>query len=233
MLSTCLIEDLCDLYSNAEVPHIAYFNNNHARSQRCTEEISKHLTATYSLPETWHELVSAIELGGRIIAFHVKMLALINISATEFIDAILTISRFMPQPCHLKIGVVISADTPLSIVKELKKTGVHGVLLDLNDYHILEAAKAIKSLVTGDKYWPKEILNKLPGSPKKNAASKVVLTPRQLQILNLIKDRGLSNRSIAKTLGISESTVKVHITEIFKRYGVRTRTQLAVFSLPK
>ena len=63
------------------------------------------------------------------------------------------------------------------------------------------------------------------------SVTKIMLTPRQEQILQLIRSRGASNKIIAKTLGISESTVKLHIAGIFKKYGVRNRTQLAVFAL--
>lgn len=58
----------------------------------------------------------------------------------------------------------------------------------------------------------------------------ILLTPRQSQILRLIKERGASNKMIARTLNISESTVKLHMSAILKKYGVRNRTQLALFS---
>lgn len=56
-----------------------------------------------------------------------------------------------------------------------------------------------------------------------------MLTPRQYQILNLIISRGASNKTISKILNIAESTVKLHISAILKKYGVQSRTQLAVF----
>jgi DNA-binding NarL/FixJ family response regulator len=46
----------------------------------------------------------------------------------------------------------------------------------------------------------------------------------------MVVDRGLSNKNIARTLTISESTVKLHMGHIFKKYGVKSRTQLAVFA---
>lgn len=56
------------------------------------------------------------------------------------------------------------------------------------------------------------------------------LTPRQLQILTIVVSRGASNKVIAKMLNLSESTIKLHMSAIFKKYGVRNRTQLAVFA---
>jgi DNA-binding NarL/FixJ family response regulator len=46
-------------------------------------------------------------------------------------------------------------------------------------------------------------------------------------VLNLIAE-GLTNRAIAQTLFISESTVKVHVLHIFDKLGVRSRTEAAL-----
>ncbi|MBS0300601.1 MAG: response regulator transcription factor [Proteobacteria bacterium] len=50
------------------------------------------------------------------------------------------------------------------------------------------------------------------------------LSKRQKQLL-LMLDEGLSNREIAERLGISEHTVKVHLWRLFRRLGVKSRTQ--------
>lgn len=79
---------------------------------------------------------------------------------------------------------------------------------------------------------PKKIRDLLkPKKKKQKSVTEIItLTPRQSQIYRLISTRGASNKTIAKTLNISESTVKLHISAILKKYGVRNRTQLAVFS---
>ncbi len=56
------------------------------------------------------------------------------------------------------------------------------------------------------------------------------LTPRQREVLVLVCNRGLSNKAIAKTLNISESTVKIHMSSILKIYCVQNRTQLVIAS---
>jgi DNA-binding NarL/FixJ family response regulator len=56
-------------------------------------------------------------------------------------------------------------------------------------------------------------------SPTDNKLSK-----RQKQLIVML-DRGLSNREIADELGISEHTVKVHLWRLFRRLGVKSRTQ--------
>ena len=52
------------------------------------------------------------------------------------------------------------------------------------------------------------------------------LTRRQEEILQLVR-QGASNRLIAETLGISEGTVKLHVSSILKRLNVRNRTEAA------
>ncbi|MBX9613474.1 MAG: response regulator transcription factor [Burkholderiales bacterium] len=50
------------------------------------------------------------------------------------------------------------------------------------------------------------------------------LSKRQKQLIVML-DQGLSNRDIAESLGISEHTVKVHLWRLFRRLGVKSRTQ--------
>ena len=53
------------------------------------------------------------------------------------------------------------------------------------------------------------------------------LTPQQFRVLMMIAD-GLLNKQIAGELDVSEATVKAHVTAIFRKMHVRSRTQAAV-----
>ncbi len=55
------------------------------------------------------------------------------------------------------------------------------------------------------------------------------LSKRQKQLIVML-DEGLSNRDIAERLGISEHTVKVHLWRLFRRLGVKSRTQTLHFA---
>ncbi|MBK6748345.1 response regulator transcription factor [Ottowia sp.] len=55
------------------------------------------------------------------------------------------------------------------------------------------------------------------------------LSKRQKQLVVML-DEGLSNRDIAERLGISEHTVKVHLWRLFRRLGVKSRTQALHFA---
>ncbi|MBU3710517.1 MAG: response regulator transcription factor [Limnohabitans sp.] len=80
-----------------------------------------------------------------------------------------------------------------------------------------EISAAIQGLFVADAATDEEA----PGDTK--------LSKRQKQLI-LMLDRGLSNRDIATELNISEHTVKVHLWRLFRRLGVKSRTQTLHFA---
>jgi len=67
------------------------------------------------------------------------------------------------------------------------------------------------------------------GLPVEPAAALERLTPRERKVLQLI-GAGLPNRAIATELGVSEKTVKNHVTHLLSKLGVQRRTQAAVLA---
>jgi DNA-binding NarL/FixJ family response regulator len=53
------------------------------------------------------------------------------------------------------------------------------------------------------------------------------LTPQQFRVLMMLAE-GLLNKQIAAELGVSEATIKAHVTAILRKMGLRSRTQAAV-----
>jgi len=51
------------------------------------------------------------------------------------------------------------------------------------------------------------------------------LTPREAEVARLAAD-GLSNKAIARSLGVTEGTIKVHLNAIFRKLGVGNRSDL-------
>ncbi|MGE0027128.1 MAG: response regulator [Thermoleophilia bacterium] len=56
------------------------------------------------------------------------------------------------------------------------------------------------------------------------------LSPREREVLALVA-QGMPNKLIARRLGISEKTVKAHLTSVFRTIGVDDRTQAAVWAM--
>ena len=69
----------------------------------------------------------------------------------------------------------------------------------------------------------------LPGNRPSSSATLTSLTPRERDVLALVAT-GLPNKSIARRLGISEKTVKAHLTRVFSVVGVSDRTSAALWA---
>jgi DNA-binding NarL/FixJ family response regulator len=65
--------------------------------------------------------------------------------------------------------------------------------------------------------------------PARTASPTDGLSSRELEVLRLAA-QGLANKQIARKLGISESTVKVHLGKVFRRIGVTDRTSAALWA---
>jgi DNA-binding NarL/FixJ family response regulator len=70
-------------------------------------------------------------------------------------------------------------------------------------------------------------MNAQPDSLLESAQRLAVLTDRQQQIATLVCD-GFSNKIIARKLGVTEGTVKIHLHMIYKKLGVPSRTHLII-----
>ena len=68
----------------------------------------------------------------------------------------------------------------------------------------------------------------LPGR-RTESADVSALSGREVEVLRLAA-KGLANKQIARTLGISEHTVKVHLGNVFRRIGVSDRTSAAMWA---
>jgi DNA-binding NarL/FixJ family response regulator len=64
---------------------------------------------------------------------------------------------------------------------------------------------------------------------RRDRPTEIELTPREREVLGLVVD-GLANKQIARRMGISEKTVKGHLTNLFQRIGVADRTQAALWA---
>jgi len=87
-----------------------------------------------------------------------------------------------------------------------------------------ELATAIRKVHAGESYVSPALSTKLVEQLQPRGRGSRTLTPRELMVLRLMAS-GLSNRDIASALGITERTVKFHVTAILNRLGADNRTQ--------
>ena len=81
---------------------------------------------------------------------------------------------------------------------------------------------ALEALRRGEIWASRELLTRTLGT-----LAAPQLTERERGVLDLLSE-GLSNRAIAERLGISERTVKAHVSNLFDKHGVMNRTELVM-----
>jgi DNA-binding NarL/FixJ family response regulator len=124
--------------------------------------------------------------------------------------------------------IVISASEDARDVKEALARGALGYVPKSASQNTL--LSAIRLVLDGEVYVPPLMLGALDavGASERRAASagRQALTERQIDVLRRLCD-GQSNKAIALELGLSEKTVKAHVTGIFRALNVVNRTQAA------
>ncbi|MBL7198948.1 MAG: response regulator transcription factor [Anaerolineae bacterium] len=116
------------------------------------------------------------------------------------------------------------------------EAGAAGYLL--KDVHVDELIKAIRAVHAGESILHPAIARKLinrfvlPTEQRETQDALDQLTERELEVLRLAA-RGMSNREIASELTISVRTVQTHLTHIFGKMGVGSRTEAVIHGLRK
>jgi DNA-binding NarL/FixJ family response regulator len=126
--------------------------------------------------------------------------------------------------------VIVSAYDSARIVRCAMSLGVSGYIPKSTPK--AELVQSIRSILEGEVCVPKRFHG---GGTTRHAGAEIQhllrqlshLTSQQLRVLDMIC-RGLQNKQIAYELHITVTTVKVHITEILRKLGVRSRTNAII-----
>ncbi|TFF27752.1 response regulator transcription factor [Jiella endophytica] len=126
---------------------------------------------------------------------------------------------------------IVSASEDSQIVARALELGASGFIPKSAGFDEIRAA--IATLLQGDVWLPKDMSLDAPGDPDvADLITRVkTLTPQQTRVLSML-GRGLLNKQIAYELGVSEPTIKAHVSAILLKLGVDSRTQ-AVIQLGK
>jgi DNA-binding NarL/FixJ family response regulator len=123
--------------------------------------------------------------------------------------------------------VIVSALDDSRIVHEAVSLGAAGFIP--KSARKPELAEAIENVMQGNLTLPKSYQ---PPPRDTSGASDIgsrlsSLTPQQLRVLNMLR-QGLLNKQIAHELGVGETTVKAHVSEILRKLDVASRTQAVI-----
>ena len=141
------------------------------------------------------------------------------------VDGMSVLPEFGRQRPDLPVIVLSSSEKPQDVRRALS-LGALGYVPKSAAPHTL--LSALQLVLSGNVYVPPLMLNAGNGAPgsRPAAGGPASLTARQLDVLRLLS-AGESNKGIARALGLSDKTVKAHVTAIFKALDVVNRTQAA------
>lgn len=123
--------------------------------------------------------------------------------------------------------VMVSAQEDAAVVQRSREFGASGFIPKSSELSVLQ--QAVRAVLDGDVWWPPQVdaVTEMSDDVRAASAGLASLTPQQFRVLTMVCE-GLLNKQIAFELSVSEATVKAHVTAIFRKLNVRTRTQAAL-----
>jgi DNA-binding NarL/FixJ family response regulator len=173
-----------------------------------------------------------VEPGARFVdvASHAALLALLRAPPTPDLllldlhmpdgDGIAGVRGVREQAPDVPVAV-ISADEDRNVVRALLALGVAGFIPKTDPPAVVKGA--VRLILAGGTYVPPRLIGGDGDAPATAPAAGTPLTERQMDVVRLLA-RGLSNKAIARELGVTEGTVKVHLLAVFRVLDVRNRT---------
>jgi DNA-binding NarL/FixJ family response regulator len=153
----------------------------------------------------------ARELDPDVVLMDIRMPKLDGVAATR---------RIVAGDPRVRVVILTSYEDD-GQVAEARRAGAVGYLLKHSDPP--DVVAAVRAAYEGDP------VPAVPLRARPAAAERGVLTPREREVLGLVGE-GLSNREIARRLGITERTVKHHLTNVFQTIGVTDRVHAALWA---
>ena len=146
----------------------------------------------------------------------------IEMQDMPWFDALQEIRRTLPDTAL----IVVSASEDSRTIRSVMSTGAKGYIPKRSDSKVFD--NAFKLVFDGGTYVPPILINNPPiNNLSTKSTGLKTLTNRQSQVLDLIA-QGKSNKQIAYDMGVSESTVKLHINALLRSLHVSNRTQAVI-----
>ena len=123
--------------------------------------------------------------------------------------------------------VIVSANDEPAVIRRCMDFGASGFIP--KTLGVDQMRKAIERVLDGSVWTPPDV--DLSARPDDDSAAMLArlasLTPQQVRVLMMLSE-GLLNKQIAYELGVSEATVKAHVSAILQKLGVESRTQAVI-----
>jgi DNA-binding NarL/FixJ family response regulator len=124
------------------------------------------------------------------------------------------------------VAVVSASDDP-GTIRQCLDCGASGFIPKSQPVDCIR--DAIRKILQGEVWLPADVdLATVPAGETAELVSRVsTLTPQQVRVLMMLGE-GLLNKQIAFKLGVSEATIKAHVSAILQKLGVDSRTQAVI-----
>lgn len=132
------------------------------------------------------------------------------------VDAIRTIRSRHPDARIILVSINESAED----IHRAIEAGACGYVSKSQNQDVI--VRAIRAVASGERFLEPELVRRLSARAATNA-----LSQRELEVLRLVAE-GRANKQIGADLGLSENTVKTHLTRIMGKLNVHDRTSLAM-----
>ncbi|HTV34869.1 MAG TPA: response regulator transcription factor [Xanthobacteraceae bacterium] len=168
---------------------------------------------------TFEEVTGLLERGGEVdlILLDLRMPGVRGFSGLMYLRA-----QYPSVPI-----VLVSANDDPAVIRRCMEFGASGFLPKTLGADALRGA--IARVLAGELWTPPDV--DLALEPDAESAAMIgrlsTLTPQQVRVLMMLS-AGLLNKQIAYELGVSEATVKAHVSAILQKLGVDSRTQAVI-----
>ncbi len=172
------------------------------------------------------ELVAEAENGERAVLLyrehrpHVCLMDL-RMPVMDGVEAIRTITTEFPSA---RILALTTYEGDADIRRALE-AGAFGYLL--KDMLLTEVINAVRAVRRGERVIPVPVAARLAEFPDRSD-----LTERELEVLQLVA-RGLSNKEVARVIGRTDETVKIHLKNMFAKLNVADRTEAVTVAITR
>lgn len=142
-------------------------------------------------------------------------------------DGFTAIQMILDTNPGIKVIILTNSESEENMLHAIK-LGVHGYLLKSVEAN--ELLQVLRRLPQGETYVAPGIAAKILKNYTTENPHKDYLSPREKEVLKLVV-KGLTNKEIARSLNISESTVKNHLTSTMEKFHVNNRVEAAIHFL--
>ena len=172
------------------------------------------------------KVLGTAESGREAVEIYSKLkpdLVLMDLRLPEM-DGVEASRQICGKDPHARILVVSNYESEEDVSRAVDAGALGYLKKDASGDVLLEA---IRRVAKGERYFPQEMAEKTNDRSPRSA-----LTPREIEVLDLIF-KGRSNREIADKLTIGEGTVRIHVSNVLLKLGVKRRTEAVAVGLKR